>query len=117
MEDKKDTELISDNYIWFCQIATGSILCIYWYICNEPTTFKEWMSLLGGSTICGFLAGGLITTLVLLPFRALWCDYNSNYNKSLLKAILICFAFSIAILIAIALFLLYIGFGGWDRYY
>lgn len=118
MEDKKDTELISDNYIWFCQIATGSILCVYWYICNEPTTFKEWMSLLGGSVICGFLVGGLITTLVLLPFRDFWYADKSNYSISkILKYIGFCFALSIAILIAIALILLYIGFGGWDRYY
>lgn len=118
MEEKEDTKLISDRYIWFCQIATGLVLCIYWYVGNEPTTLKEWMSLLGSTVICGYLVGGLIITLVLLPFRALWCDYNSNYSISkILKDIVICFALSITILIAIALFLLYIGFGGWDMYY
>lgn len=118
MEDKKDTELISEGYIVFCQIATGSILCAYQYICKEPTTLKEWLSLLGSSMIVGFIAGGLITTFVLLPFRDFWYADKSNYSIfGILKHIGFCFALSIAILIAIALFLLFIGFGGWDMYY
>ena len=118
MEEKKDTKLISDNYIWFCQIATGLAFCIYWYLGNEPTTFKEWKSILGGSIAAGFVVGGFITPCVLLPFRDLWCEDKSNYSISvILKDIAFCFALSIAILIAIVLFLIYIGFGGWDMYY
>ena len=68
--------------------------------------------------IVGFIVGGLITTLVLLPFRGLWCADKSKYSVSvLLKDIAFNFVLSIAILIAIVLFLLYIGFGGWDMYY
>lgn len=106
----KKKETISEGYIIFCQLLTGTLALISYADEYADSPLKA----ICGALAVAFFIGSFITPFILIPFRHLWLEYPEMSKTKFIESIGLAFIFSIIICILLALFLFYVGF---DVYY